>query len=76
MHQTPHHISDKKSESFREHPLALETVDNFHFLSQHNFFQINCHFLVLSFAIIFQIFFNKVGVFTPFTSFLLKYTKK
>ena len=40
----PHHISDTKSESFREHPLALETVVKFHFLSQHHFFQINYHF--------------------------------
>ena len=58
MHLTPHHISDTKSESFREHPLALETVVYFHFLSQHHFFQINYHFLVLSFALnFFQIFF-------------------
>ena len=63
MHLTPHYISDTKSESLREHPLALETVDNFHFLSQHHFFQINCHFLVLSFAIIFSdIFLIKWGV--------------
>ena len=40
MHQTPHHISDKKSESFREHPLALETVVKLHFLSQHRFFRL------------------------------------
>ena len=40
MHQTPHHISDTKSESFREHPLALETVVKFHFLSQHRFFRL------------------------------------
>ena len=74
MHLTPHYISDKKSESLREHPLALETVDNFHFLRQHRFFQINYHYLVLSFAIIFSdIFFNKLGDFTPF---LLKYIKK
>ena len=36
MHLTPHHISETKSESFREHPLALETVVYLHFLIQHN----------------------------------------
>ena len=66
MHQTPHHISDTKSESFREHPLALETVVKFHFLSQHHFFQINYHFLVLSFALIFSDIFTKMVSITPF----------
>ena len=46
--------------------MALETVVYFHFLSQQNFFQINCHSLVLSFALIFSDIFTKMVSITPF----------
>ena len=54
MHVTPNYISDTKSESFREHPYALETVVQFQSLSQHHFFRLIKKNLFLRFALIFS----------------------